>query len=173
MARKKPKYSKRFDKHLHAHTYISPEQEQEEDRIAAATEATVHYLNTQGGSHFGRKGSILRKIQRPRKIPRKKRTSRNRMFGLSNDNKRHFKLFLIILLFIILRSIAKGKSFVGNLNEEIKGMELGAINGLSATTLLDIISSILGTDVKDRLQAGYMFTSLGIDVSNMFNLDRL
>jgi hypothetical protein len=165
--KKNPKH--KYHKYL---TILTPDQQEEEDRISAVTDATVDYSQTEHAFGNGKRRTSRKKRRTLKRTIIKRRTSkkkdnRTRSFGMSPQQKTNFRLFLIIVLISIIRSYVKGKPYNKNLGKEIETLELGAINGLAVSSLLDLIGYFVGNKIRDRIVLGYIFITMGIGLSNM------
>ncbi len=142
----------------------------EDENIAAVAtaELAADYLNEFG---FKKRKSIKRFIKRPKnRISR--RTSKKRSFGISEipglslisseKSKKNFKLFLIVVIFTILRSLFK-KS---DINDELIDLQLNTINFLTITSLIGIIQHFVGPTITNKIVLGYLVLTFGVDISN-------
>lgn len=117
---------------------------------------------------------VHKRSQRSRRRSRRRSGKRSRSFGASGSslqsmpNKENFKLFLIIIVTTIVRSIAKGKPYEGKFQNEIRNIQVGVINGLAFKSILDILGYLLGNEIRDKIVMGYVFLTIGIDISNLF-----
>jgi hypothetical protein len=148
------------------YTKLSPEEleEEEEERIAAVTEAAVHYNQGVGYNHFGKRKSKQRR-QRYKKQYLKRRTSKLR-FGTTSNH--HLKSFLWIVLLMLIRSTIKGKPYSNTIHSDIDLITNNAFNVLTITTILELIGKIVGNENRDKILLAYTILSIGGDIANIF-----
>jgi hypothetical protein len=94
-----------------------------------------------------------------------RRTSKTRSFGdlsfiTSGKSKENFKLFLTIVVFTLLRSIAKGKPYSKTINKDIEDVGYNALNILTLSSLLDIIGRLVGNQYRNKIIMAYTLMSV-------------
>jgi len=103
-------------------------------------------------------------------IARFRRTSRRRSFGFSGMNSTataHFKKFLMIILFVLIRSIVKGQPYGKTFDNDFSSIEWNALNVLTITSILEIIEKIVGREHRDKILLAYTLLSIGSDLTNL------
>ncbi len=162
----KKKVKKNNQKHFtHKYSIVDPEEEKKQDGIAMATEATVHYL-AKGNHFFGKKRTSRKQIhKRIYKQTTKRRQSRSRSFGLGINE--HFKNFLGITLFVLLRSAFKGQPQSKHINNDLSTLEQTAISTLTITSILELIEKLVGRENRDNIILAYTLYSIGSNVVDL------
>jgi hypothetical protein len=159
---KDSKKEKKYITHSKEYTYLNPEEEEEENRIVAAELAT-HFLSDHG--HFGKSGKRTSRKRTRRRINKRikpgRRTSkiRSRSFGSFNTDE-HLRQFLIITLFILIRSAIKGQ-YSHNINNDLSSLEDNAFQVLTLTSILELLEKIVGKEGRDKILLAYTAYSIG------------
>jgi hypothetical protein len=164
MSSLKKKDKKKIEKITADYYDDKDDDEDEEDRIAAVTEAAVHYGAGGGEVHrlFGTKRRTSRRSRSRKSRKSRRRTSRKRNFGTSENP--YLKRFLIIALFMIIRSIAKGKPYTTTVHNDLNMLTVNAINALTITSILELITKLVGPENRDKILLAYTLFAIGNDV---------
>jgi len=98
---------------------------------------------------------------------KRRRTSKRKSFGshnLRNSEDEHFKNFLNIVLFMLLRSSVKktaiGKSHSENINNDLLAIEKNSISLLTITSILELLEKLVGKENKEKIISAYTLLSI-------------
>jgi hypothetical protein len=129
-------------------------------------EATANY----NPNYFGRRTSKKKKTHslkqtRKRRTSRPRRPRRPRKFGSIENN--HLKQFLIIALFMIIRSIAKGEPYKQHVENDLNMITNNAFNVLTISSILELITKLVGPENRDKILLAYTLFSIGNDITRV------
>jgi len=99
--------------------------------------------------------------------PTSKRHSKTRTRSFGSNTRHHLKQFLIIVLFVLVRSLLKKQPYSHTFNDDFDNIANNAFNVLTITSILEIIEKIVGRENRDKILLAYTIFSIGSDIQQL------